>query len=272
MAEPFYKRLAKYYLKVAEVLRGEAEAATIFPNSTDKGGLREGVYAEFLRAHLPSKCNVFFGGYLFHSDGSESKQLDVIVTTDTAPRFDFDYGGVKKSFAPSEGSLAVASIKSKLDKKQLFDALDNIASIPSMESLADRAPPGLHIRDYEDWPYKIIFASDSISVDSILEHLSVYFNEHPEIPLYRRPNLIHVPGKMAILRATDANNFMAPDGDVLAGYFTGTFCLMERGLDITAITSVIQAVQSNAQSSTFISYPFAKIMREVQFAGFELTR
>ena len=74
---------------------------------------RERIYAEFLRQHAPSKCNVFLGGFLFDDDGSESSQLDVIVTTDTAPRFDFhnpDGGG--KSFSPVEGTLGVASIKS----------------------------------------------------------------------------------------------------------------------------------------------------------------
>ena len=33
---------------------------------------------EFLRLHAPTKCNVFFGGFLFGTDGSESKQLDVL--------------------------------------------------------------------------------------------------------------------------------------------------------------------------------------------------
>lgn len=118
MAQSFSKRLREYYLRVAKVLRGEADAASIFPNSSDVGVSRERIYADFLRQHTPSKCNVFLGGFLFHMDGSESKQLDIIVTTDTAPRFDFhnpDGGG--KSFSPVEGTLGVVSIKSNLDKK-----------------------------------------------------------------------------------------------------------------------------------------------------------
>ena len=31
-----------------------------------------------------AKCNVFRGGFHFHLDGTVSRQLDVIVTTDTA--------------------------------------------------------------------------------------------------------------------------------------------------------------------------------------------
>ncbi len=66
---------------------------------------------------IPSKCNVFLGGFLFGEDGDESKQLDVIISTDTSPKYDFhNSGGKGKSFAPVEGCLGVASIKSFLDK------------------------------------------------------------------------------------------------------------------------------------------------------------
>ena len=108
----FFDRLADYYRNVAAVLRGEADTASIFPNSTDKGTSREQVYIDFLRSHAPSKCNVFAGGFLFHMDGRESRQLDAIVTTDTAPRFDFhNKNNSGKSFAPVEGTLGVVSVK-----------------------------------------------------------------------------------------------------------------------------------------------------------------
>ena len=51
MPDNFLDRLRAYYLDVAKVLRGEADAAKIFPNSTDKGGSRERIYIEFLRQH-----------------------------------------------------------------------------------------------------------------------------------------------------------------------------------------------------------------------------
>jgi len=118
MAGTFFHRLRSYYLEVASVLRGEAKAASVFPNATDVGMARERIYAEFLRQHAPSKCNVFFGGFLFGEDGSESGQLDVLVATDTTPRFNLNNeDGAGKSFSPVDGTLGVASIKSTLDKK-----------------------------------------------------------------------------------------------------------------------------------------------------------
>ena len=55
MAKQFYIRLKNYFENVGEVLRGEADAGSIFPNTTDIGLSRELVYAEFLKQHAPSK-------------------------------------------------------------------------------------------------------------------------------------------------------------------------------------------------------------------------
>ena len=165
MAGHFYDRLKAYYLEVASVLRGEAKAASIFPNTTDIGMSRERIFAEYLKLHAPSKCNVFLGGFVFGNDGNESRQLDVIVTSDTTPKFDFhnrnDNG---KSFSPVDGTLCVASIKSNLNKNELEDALLGIASIPIGTPLDGLVNPLLRIPDYDDWPYKIVYATDGISL------------------------------------------------------------------------------------------------------------
>ena len=62
-------------------------------------------------------------------------------------------------------------------------------------SLGDRVSFALSIPNYDDWPYKIIYASDGISVESLLGHLNNYYHSNPNIPLGRRPNIIHVSGK-----------------------------------------------------------------------------
>jgi len=48
MPANFFNRLRDYYMKVAEVLRGDADAASVFPNPTDVGMSREKVYPDFL--------------------------------------------------------------------------------------------------------------------------------------------------------------------------------------------------------------------------------
>jgi len=201
MPEPFYDRLNDYFAHVGSVLRGEADLASIFPNSTDIGISRERIYADFLQTHLPSSCNVQFGGFLFNLDGLESKQIDVIVTADVCPQFNFsNRDGRGKTFSCVDGALAVASLKSNLDSAQLFDALDNLASIPAKTPLDARVMPYLQLPDYPIWPFKIIYAPKGISLGTLSESLLNYYFEHPDIAQTHRPNLIHVAGQGCIIR------------------------------------------------------------------------
>ena len=265
MAGPFFQRLRKYYIDVAAVLRGEANVASIFPNPTDIGSSRESVYAEFLRQHAPSKCNVFLGGFLFGDDGSESDQLDVIVTTDTTPRFNFhNSDGQGKSFSPVEGTLGVASIKSTLNKNELIDSLNGIAAIPPTASLENRVAFGVKINGYDDWPYKIIYATNGVSHETLLEHLQQFYLDNPLIPLGRRPNIIHVSGKYVIFRMTDSFNVVwVPEKQQEVTLELGTFFTSTNDPDIQGIVRVLEGLQVRATASTHILYSYTEVMNRV---------
>ena len=264
MAGPFFDRLRSYYLSVAAVLRGEAAAASIFPNTTDIGMSRELVYREFLRQHVPSKCNVFYGGFTFGSDGSESSQLDVIVTTDTTPQFNFhnsDRSG--KSFSPVDGTIAVASIKSTLNKIELEDAFKGISTIPLTEPIDDKIPFTIGIKNYDDWPYKVIYASDGIAVESLQSHLNEFYAKHPEIPLGRRPNIIHVSGKYVILRMTEGMNTYYPKDGVRAPETIGAFRAITLDPDLQGILWVLDGIQKLAMASTHIVFTYNALINKV---------
>ncbi len=260
----FYTRLRNYYLKVAEVLRGDAEAAAVFPNTTDIGVSRERVYADFLRQHAPSKCNVFLGGFLFHIDGTESKQLDVIVTSDTAPRYNFhnrDGGG--KSFSPVEGTLGVASIKSTLDKAQLQDALAGMASIPPTEPLGNRINPLFDIVEYDDWPYKVVYASSGLTANTILGHLNDYYLANPEVPISRRPNLVHVAGQYAIFKAGPGMSMYHRATSQSTPLEPGSFHIFPTDSDVQAICWVLNGLQTNATASSHINFSYHDIINRL---------
>lgn len=264
MAGPFFGRLRSYYLDIAAVLRGEANVAAVFPNPTDIGASREKVYAEFLHQHAPSKCNVFFGGFLFGDDGTESGQLDVLVTTDTTPRFDFhNRDGHGKSFAPVEGTLGVASIKSTLDKKQLEDALTSIATIPPTSPLEGRLSFGIQIKNYDDWPYKVIYASDGISPTTLMSHLQDFYAHHADTPFGRRPNVIHVSGKYVIFRVIAGMTVWDAGKKAEEPLEIGAFRLFTRDPDLQGIIWVLDGLQERATASNHILYSYGEIMNRV---------
>jgi hypothetical protein len=268
MPHGFFDRLREYYMAVARVLRGEADAASIFPNTTDVGMSRERSYAEFLRQHAPSKCNVFMGGFLFDDAGVESKQLDIIITTDTAPRFNLNNSdGTGKSFSPVEGTLGVVSVKSMLDRAGLFDALDGIASIPPTRSLEGRVNILLSIPVYEDWPVKVIFATRGVAPNTLLSHLNQYYLAHPDIPLYRRPDFIHVAGSCFIFRAKIGMSLHNPDTGVAESLVVGNFYMQTNDPDIQAIVWTLNQLQVNASASSHILFSYGGLLNRVGVSG-----
>jgi hypothetical protein len=264
MPQPFTDRLRSYFIKVGEVLRGEAAAASIFPNSTDVGIARERVYAEFLKHHLPQGCHVAFGGFLFGQDGSESGQIDIIVTSDSALQYKFfnrDGGG--KFFTCVDGTLAVVCLKSTLDSKELHDALRNISSIPDKLPIGERVPPSLNLReaDYNDWPFKIIYASNGISEAALTNTLLDFYKDNPEIPHSRQPNLIHVAGKYSLLRVfTDAPK---SDGTL---WPANTYHPHADATDVYPLSYAVTRIQEISAGERFLIQTYGQILNRIQTA------
>ncbi|NOU45866.1 MAG: hypothetical protein HOO86_02250 [Bacteroidales bacterium] len=263
MAKPFFDRLKKYFENVGQVLRGEAEVASVFPNTSDIGLSRELVYSEFLKQHAPSKCNVFLGGFLFGENGDESKQLDIIISTDTAPRYNFyNKDGKGKSFGPVEGCLGVASIKSTLDKNQLIDSLEGIASIPAMQPLGKRVNPMIILDGYEDWPYKIIYASDGLTAETILGHLNDFYKIKTEIPITRRPDIIHVAGKYVIFRIKKGMQVINADRTPL-NTDEGVYHIFNTNPDTQAMIWTLDELQKKATATNHINFNYSEIINKI---------
>ena len=260
MPQNFHARLHKYFEDIGSILRGESKASSIFPNTSDVGVSREKAYAEVLRAHLPSNCNVKLGGFVFGVSGDESRQIDIIISNDKSIQFNFlnrDDSG--KSFSCIDGCIGVVSVKSTLDKQQLLDSLENLASLPKKTPIGDRSLINREILNYSDWPYKTIFASDGLSPKTILEHLNNFYLKNPEIPQCNRPNFIHVCGKYNIIRSLSGGNTLR-NGEVIP---TGSFHLQESSPDVFGILHVISDMQAIAMASNMIAYTYSEIINNL---------
>lgn len=261
MPQPFMDRFVDYFQKVANVLKGNADAASVFPNPTDVGSSREKIYGSFLNQHLPSFCNVTYGGFLFNSDGIESNQIDIIINSAFAPQYKFfDQDGSGKSFAYVDSSLGVIEVKSFLNKAELASALQGFASIPQhLPMTADRVHLQVNGADFENWPLKILFACDGSSLETIFGHLNTFYNEHPDISLNRRPDLIHVLGKYFIWRP-GSTAITSREGKVIGPY---TYTHSDRSVDVMSFVFAIHGVQLRAEASKFCVFSYHDFLNRI---------
>ena len=212
MKPDVFDHLKEHYASVARELSSQARQAGLLENPTGVGTQREDVFQAFLERHIPKMCDVFLGGYVFDKLGNASSQMDVIVTSGNTPRFRMSSGN--RYIAPLEGTIAVAEIKSHLNGAALLDALNGCASIPPMPDPKGIVPFYLKVGEerWKETQYKIVFAYDGISADAICGHIDEFYNQHPEIPIANRPNIIHVLEKYMIMRITSGTTVLNADG------------------------------------------------------------
>ena len=250
MSTSAFPAMARYFKSIVDELISEAQQAGFLQNPTAVGTGREEIYRRLLERHLPSTCEVFRGGYVFNAQGKGSKQIDVIVTAGPTPRFEIL--PKLQAIAPLEGTIAVAEVKSKLDKKQLLLALDNLASLPKINAPEDALAQYIKVGPdfWWDWPYKVIFAYDGIDKEAVNKYVSDFYKDNPNIDLERRPSLIHVLGKYIYVRKKSNVKILNADGSEISnppppgGY---AFC------DIAADVSAMAYMFTELQHRTFVA-------------------
>lgn len=192
------QKLTTYFQNVADVLDQKKKVSDVFPNPVDKGQNREGILKKFLEDHLPHRCKVINGGFIFDSKGKESSQLDLIVINDLTLQYNPLQGDVgSKSFAAIEGCYAAISVKSKLDKDALVDSLNGFSTMPTMPQL--KINPQLQSEIPNKIPLRIIFAFSGLEANTIKSHLENYYKENPT-PDLEQVRLVIVNNKYIIIR------------------------------------------------------------------------
>jgi hypothetical protein len=252
MARPFYDRLAEYYSDLAAGLRGEAKLASIFANPSDIGDSREKIYIEFLRRHVPANCEVMQGGFLFDMEGNESSQIDVIVSSNASLRFALGPPSNPRTFACVEGTVAVASLKSNLTAENLRDAIQNIASIPPTQSVEGRHNLLTRIKNYENFPFKIVYAPKGATGETVKKVVNEALKS---IPINRFPDIIHVAGQYAFIKCPE--NLRTDDGTVMPANVP---CFVTGRADLQAMVFATTEIQSYAVATQRINFNYSDLI------------
>ncbi len=267
MEQNAYRNIIRYFQDAVSALKGELSASLVFNNSADIGEAREWSYLKFLEQHIPKSCNIFRGGFLFRSDGKTSDQIDIIVTAGDVPRFDRFREGSRQSFASVDGCLAVTSVKSNLGKKELHDALNNIASIPVSEEIDGRVILGVKVPDYADWPVKIVFSlRGPDNIVRLLQNVNEFYADNKSIPIERRPDIIHVLGDLVLIRKKKnmTNLFSSMEIDQSTGLprlaRDGEYGIQINPSDIYGLMMAIHEIQDKTAFAKFIHFDYRNIL------------
>ena len=264
MKEPNTMNLImNHFASVARELSSQAEQAGLLTNPTGVGTEREEAYRSFLGRHVPKICDVFLGGYVFDTEGNRSKQTDVIVTGGNTPRFRLPNGN--RFIAPLEGTIAVAEVKSRLDKNTLQEALNNSLSIPEMPDPEDILPPflGVDREAWEDTPYKIVFAFDGIEQDSLNRHLVDFLKDKRNQIGARLPNIIHVLGKYTIRKVYASQIRDTATGAIAKGN-NFAYHSFSGNADILAMLEILTTIQHGAFASNYLMHNYSEWYAQIR--------
>jgi hypothetical protein len=104
----------------------------------------------------------------------------VIVKNDLFPRFD-QHG---KTCVIAEAVAGVISVRSHLDKARLEETIENVASVPNFSeatlSLTNSSIVRTNLQSQftSNWPFRAVFAYDSIDPETIYQHALAYYKTH----------------------------------------------------------------------------------------------
>lgn len=172
----FYLEMLK---KSINRIEADFDFSRIIDHNSSKGTFREQIIKKFLRPFLPG-CYGISGGQAFSSDGSLSKQLDIVIYDQlysyVAPYMeDFIY-------FPCESVYGNIEIKSNLNMQSFIEAVDNIASLKSLkrekiDTYYSNPMKRLDIKNV-NWDiqttneyFGIIFAYESVKAETVLSYI-----------------------------------------------------------------------------------------------------
>lgn len=211
--------ISQYFNAISEHIAASYKLASISSHKPDIGANRELVVREFLQKHIPKRLTASLGGQVIGLDGSESRQIDILVSSDISIRFEQN----DKTFVTAESLASAISVKSRLDKPSLEDCLQNLASIPQIDGKV-LSFLNLDVNAFARFtlmhPSLYVFAYEGMAVNTCLEHVTEYYATHPDIPKNRYASGIIVNGKY-LVRYCKAPASMANGQPIPGNTFVG---------------------------------------------------
>ena len=175
--------IPEYFKNISKKLNSDSdEIRTFFASHRPSAGAnREGLIAEFLKSHLPSKYEVSHG-LVFSSEGEFSNQADIVICDklNNAPLF----SDRVEPIWLVEAIYSLIEVKTTLSPSVLDDCISKCKRFKSLK----RQQPDSNIKDslFVVWAFE--GPSPETFRDTIIE-------KYHDLPLEETPDFIIVPGK-----------------------------------------------------------------------------
>jgi len=183
-------KIKKIFEKISDTISSEYNLTVFGEHRSLKGSKREKIFRNFLRDLLPQQYSLG-DGEIFDSNGIISKQVDIIIHNSYMPVFRYSKYLL---LYPIESVFGVCEVKTKLDKKSLKEAIENIQSVKKMKL----TKPNAFFGEFKERVYGAVFAYDSSNPNIIKKNLQEIYVEL-KIPQDEKVDLICVLNKFIVL-------------------------------------------------------------------------
>lgn len=164
------------------------------------GTVREGILKKFLESYLPNTVEVTGSGEVISTDGSRSKQVDIIIKDPGTPPL---YVGPDNAhqILPAECVYGIVEVKTNLSKHALIEACENLRSVKRLEKYAFSKDPLKRqtTRYGRTWSHTptlgIIFAFESAELETLGTALREWCKD---VPHHERPDSVWILDRGAL--------------------------------------------------------------------------
>jgi hypothetical protein len=118
--------LEGYYPNLTEKMFAEMSVSASIEHAGEQGRNNEKILMDYLKAHLPTRYSVTTGKVV-SADGDQSAQTDIIIVDRlNSPALVTTHGW---DLVPVEATVGVISVKTTLNRSEMQNAVDQIASV-----------------------------------------------------------------------------------------------------------------------------------------------
>lgn len=206
---------AKWFDALEAHLHAGAKLAGLFSHGGMKGNAREFFVKRALQTVLPPSLHIGTGKIIGH-DGTESRQIDVVVYDPAFPVFESSPG---HGLYMVEGVIAAIEVKSTLDETKLREALDNCDSVAqvstslSAERLIEKQGKEVSLGHFPLRPVSYIFgySTSAKRAGTFTTHIRKWIDDHEykSGDTHRLPQVI-IGGRFLVITAGPTFTINAP--------------------------------------------------------------